>query len=95
MTKLARIRKTLVALLGTAATVAATIPPDTPLWRTAQIILAVATIVGVYQVRNAQPVTREALKEQTRGPRTGNPYADPPPPRQSRVGRTKPPPPRG
>jgi hypothetical protein len=98
MTRLARIRKTLVALLGTAATVAATIPPDTPPWRGAQVILALATAVGVYSVPNKQPLTREALKEQTRGPRTGNPLGNPPPPGRPRskiYQRRPPPPPRG
>jgi hypothetical protein len=53
MTKLARVRKSVVAGLGTAATVAATIPPDTAMWRWAQLVLAVATVAGVYRVRNA------------------------------------------
>ena len=51
--KLARYRKAVAATLGTAATIATTIPPDTPLWRTAQVILGLATIVGVTATRNA------------------------------------------
>jgi hypothetical protein len=50
---LARAKKAVVAALGTAATIAATIPTDTPLWRAAQIVLALATIDGVYRISNA------------------------------------------
>jgi hypothetical protein len=83
--------KAVVAVLGGAATVAAAIPPDTTLWRWAQVVLALATAVGVYSVPNKQPLTREALKEQTRAPR-----ADPPPDRpKSRIYQRRPPPPRG
>lgn len=53
MSKLARYRKFIVAALGLAADVAVTIPPDSPRWRTAQVIIAVATAAGVLGVRNA------------------------------------------
>jgi hypothetical protein len=58
--KLARVRKTIVAILGVTATVAATIPPDTAMWRYAQLALAVATIAGVYGTPNAPaPASKE------------------------------------
>jgi hypothetical protein len=50
--KIARVRKSIVAGLGTAATIAATIPPDTAMWRWAQLVLAVATVAGVYATPN-------------------------------------------
>lgn len=52
---LAHYRKTIIAALGVAATLAATIPPDSPGWRWAQLVLAVATVAGVRQVRNDPP----------------------------------------
>jgi hypothetical protein len=55
MSKLARYRKAVAVTLGTAATVAVTIPPASPLWRTAQVVLGLATIAGVTAVRNAPP----------------------------------------
>lgn len=51
--KLARYRKAVVATLGTAATIAVTIPQGSPLWRYAQIIIGLATIAGVTAARNA------------------------------------------
>lgn len=50
---LARYRKAIVAVLGGAATVATAIPQESPMWRYAQIIIAVATAAGVFGVRNA------------------------------------------
>jgi hypothetical protein len=84
MSKLARYRKAVAATLGTAATVAATIPPDTSLWRTAQIILALATIAGVTAVRNAPAVAGQA---------THTPEAGYPPPPSSRIADERPQPP--
>jgi hypothetical protein len=52
-----RYRKTAVAVLGGAATIATAIPQESPWWRWAQIIIAVATAVGVYSVRNAPAPT--------------------------------------
>ena len=57
MSRLARIRKALVATLGVAAVIAAGIPQDSPMWRYAQVVLAVATAAGVYGIRNTPPVT--------------------------------------
>jgi hypothetical protein len=51
--KLARYRKAAVATLGAAAEIAVTVPQDSSAWRTAQIVVAVATAFGVYGVRNA------------------------------------------
>ncbi len=55
---MSRYRKAAVALLGGAATVAAQVPADTPAWRWAQIILAVATAAGVWATPNKQAVPR-------------------------------------
>jgi hypothetical protein len=96
---LARVRKATVATVGLAAVLATQLPPDAPeaLQRWAPVIIGAATALGVYRVPNAQPLTREALKEQTRGPRTGNPLGNPPPPDRpkSRIYQRRPPPPRG
>ena len=56
MTSIARYRKFIVALLGAAAEAAVAIPPDSPAWRWAQVLIAVATAAGVYGVRNKQAV---------------------------------------
>ena len=52
-TLLARYKKAVVTALGYAALLAATIPPDSPEWRWAQLVLAVAGVVGVAKARNA------------------------------------------
>jgi type IV secretory pathway protease TraF len=81
---LARYRKAIVGAIGLAATIAATIPTDTPAWRWAQVIVALATALGVYGVRNAPPVTRDDLKQATAPP------PDDPFPKQSQVGKRHP-----
>ncbi len=82
MSKLARYRKAVAATLGTAATVAATIPPASPLWRTAQIVLGLATIAGVTAVRNAPAAASQA---------THTPEAGYPPAASSRIADERPP----
>ncbi len=77
---LARYRKALAATLGTAATVAVTIPPASPLWRTAQIILGLATIASVTAVRNAPQ------------PTGASPATPADPPSSSRIADERPPP---
>lgn len=59
---MSRYRKTIVAVLGGAATIATAIPQDSPMWRWAQIVIAVATAAGVYSVRNAPAPPKEAGK---------------------------------
>jgi hypothetical protein len=51
---LTRIAKAIVAAVGVAATVAATIPPDTPAWRWGQVVIALATVLGVWATPNAE-----------------------------------------
>lgn len=55
MDRIRRAWKAVVAGLGFAAVIAVTIPHDSPLWRTAQAVLAVAGILGVYKATNAPP----------------------------------------
>jgi hypothetical protein len=55
---MARIRKAVVAAIGTAVTLVLLIPPDTipERWRPwVGIVLALGTVAGVYRVRNDQP----------------------------------------
>lgn len=77
---LKRYAKMLVALVGVAATVAATIPQDSAGWRWAQLILAVATVVGVRQTPNAPPTTGIIMSE-TRYERPREQPKPPPKPR--------------
>ena len=54
----AQVRKTVVAVIGTAATLAVLIPEDLipETWRPwVGILVGVATVLGVYRVRNDQP----------------------------------------
>ncbi len=80
--KLARYRKGVAATLGTAATFAVTIPPDSPLWRTAQVVLGLSTIAGVIGTRNALPAA---------GPAVHTPEAGYPPAPSSRIANERPP----
>lgn len=84
---LARYRKAIVAVLGGAATVATAIPQESPMWRYAQIVIAIATAAGVFGVRNApapsqqvqrMPVADEVLEADRRE-------------RQSRIATERPP----
>ena len=81
--KLAHYRKAAVAVLGAAAEIATTIPQDSGAWRYAQIIVAVATALGVYGVRNAPAPSREVERA-----RLAEEIAEAPP---SRISEQRPP----
>jgi hypothetical protein len=70
---LARVRKAIAAALGLAATLIVLVPEETvpERWRPwAGLILAVATVAGVYRVKNAQPVSsRQQAADRVFGPR--------------------------
>lgn len=68
MSKVARYRKFIVALLGAAAVIGAEIPPDAPGWLTGTF--AVLTALGVFAVRNAQ---RVASRHDLAGTRVADP----------------------
>ena len=52
-------RKAIVATVGLAAVLAAELPPGTPegVQRWAPVVIGVATALGVYGMRNAQPAS--------------------------------------
>jgi hypothetical protein len=65
MRRLARVRKAIVTAIGMAVALVLLVPQESipERWRPiVGLVLAVGTVVGVYKVRNHQPVTREDLQ---------------------------------
>jgi hypothetical protein len=81
MAKLKRVRKLLFAAVGFAASLAVLLPPQAPskMREGAAVVIALATLLGVYQVRNDRPVTREDLARKI------DYHATPVPPRRDDV----------
>jgi hypothetical protein len=66
MTRLKRVRKLLYGALGFAVALAVLIPPEAPgkLNEIAAVAIALASLFGVYQAKNAAPPSAEALLAQ-------------------------------
>jgi hypothetical protein len=94
MAKLKRVRKLLFAAVGFAASLAVLLPPQAPskMREGAAVVIALATLLGVYQARNAPPPAPPTLFARRHDARGGYPSGDTPaselpPPRSG----TKPP----
>jgi hypothetical protein len=62
MRRVARVRKAIVTAVGMAVALVLLVPEESipERWRpVVGLVLAVGTVVGVYQVRNHQPVSRQ------------------------------------